>query len=240
MSSARMAPVRSSRDGATSSTRALSNPPPGGSKSTPMYFWKFTDNAFDFGTCSTPDCFSPFRGGSRKSMAFSLRVGTTDIHGFQAYTNVGHTRARYFGPSNGGLISIRHSIPAAFSHRPRPGVPADHAPDLPASHNGPWIAFTWRYDRRMVAGAVGSLADALALTAAQQAAIGFYCGGQSAPYRVRFPRARRQTTARRGCESPARRNGKRRPQSPASLRGTCSTSPRKPTTCSTPRRFAPR
>ena len=40
--------------------------------------------------------------------------------------------------------------------------------------NGPWISFTWRYDSGLVAGAVGSLEDALALTGAQQSAIGFF------------------------------------------------------------------
>jgi outer membrane receptor protein involved in Fe transport len=39
---------------------------------------------------------------------------------------------------------------------------------------------SWRYDSGLVAGAVGSLADALALTADQQTAIGFFCGGQAA------------------------------------------------------------
>jgi len=45
--------------------------------------------------------------------------------------------------------------------------------------NGPWTAFTWRYDSGLVAGAITSLEDALALTGAQQAAIGFYCGSQT-------------------------------------------------------------
>ena len=31
-------------------------------------------------------------------------------------------------------------------------------------NNGPWVAFTWRYDSGLVAGAVGSLDDALGLT----------------------------------------------------------------------------
>jgi hypothetical protein len=43
-------------------------------------------------------------------------------------------------------------------------------------NNGPWIGFTWRYDSGMVAGAVSNLDDALALSGAQQSAIGFYCG----------------------------------------------------------------
>src|SRR5206468_4010711 len=40
---------------------------------------------------------------------------------------------------------------------------------------GAWAALSWRYDSGLVAGAVGSLEDALALTADQQAAIGFFC-----------------------------------------------------------------
>jgi hypothetical protein len=46
--------------------------------------------------------------------------------------------------------------------------------------NGPWGGLTWRYDSGLVAGAVSDLADALALTPAEQSAIGFFCGGQSA------------------------------------------------------------
>jgi outer membrane receptor protein involved in Fe transport len=41
---------------------------------------------------------------------------------------------------------------------------------------GAWAALQWRYDSGLVAGAVGSLEDALALTGDQQAAIGFFCG----------------------------------------------------------------
>ena len=45
---------------------------------------------------------------------------------------------------------------------------------------GASAALSWRYDFGLVAGAVGSLEDALALTADQQAAIGFFCGNQFA------------------------------------------------------------
>ena len=48
----------------------------------------------------------------------------------------------------------------------------------PRKH-GPWVAWSWRYDSGLVAGAVGGLDDALALTGAQQLAIGFSCGGKS-------------------------------------------------------------
>jgi hypothetical protein len=46
--------------------------------------------------------------------------------------------------------------------------------------DGPWAAYTWRYDSGLVAGAVGTLDDALGLTAAQQAAIRFFCGNERA------------------------------------------------------------
>jgi hypothetical protein len=45
---------------------------------------------------------------------------------------------------------------------------------------GAWAALSWRYDSGLVAGAVASLDDALALTADQQTAIGFLCGNQVA------------------------------------------------------------
>jgi hypothetical protein len=45
---------------------------------------------------------------------------------------------------------------------------------------GWWGDFTWRYDGGLVVGAVNGLGDALALTAAEQSAIGLYCGSQRA------------------------------------------------------------
>ncbi len=144
------------------------------------YFWKFTDNAFDFGTLfNTPITF-PISWRKSKIDGFSVRFSTPDLKGFQAYTTMGHTRARYFGPSNGGLIFNSPIDTGVFR------IDHDQAFEQTTyfryqrPHNGPWVAFTWRYDSGLVAGAVGSLEDALALTAAQQAAIGFYCGSQQA------------------------------------------------------------
>jgi hypothetical protein len=42
------------------------------------------------------------------------------------------------------------------------------------------VAFTWRYNSGIVAGAVPDLESALGLTANQQAQMGFYCGNQFA------------------------------------------------------------
>ena len=144
------------------------------------YFWKFTDNAFDFGTLLNTPLVFPISWRKSKIDGVSLRLSTTSIHGVQAYTTLGHTRSRYFAPSNGGLLFNSPLDTSVFR--------IDHDQAFQQTthliyrrpHSGPWIAFTWRYDSGLVAGAVSSLDDALGLTGAQQAAIGFYCGSQFA------------------------------------------------------------
>jgi len=132
------------------------------------YFWKRTDNAYDFGVLfNTPIAF-PITWPKSRLDGFSLRLSSTNIRGFQWYTTMGHNRARFF-PEDGSVFRI------------------DHDQNFQQTTNvryqwkkGPWGALTWRYDSGLVAGAVGSLADALALTPAEQAAIGFFCGSQVA------------------------------------------------------------
>jgi hypothetical protein len=93
---------------------------------------------------------------------------------------MGHTRSRYFGPEVGGLLFNSPIDTGVFR--------IDHDQAFQQTthllyqrpHNGPWFAFTWRYDSGLVAGAVEDLDAALALTAAQQAAIGFFCGNERA------------------------------------------------------------
>jgi hypothetical protein len=144
------------------------------------YFWKYTDNAYDFDLLfNTPITF-PISWKKSKLDGVSVRFSTINIHGFQAYTNIGHTRARYFGPENGGL--------AFNSPIDSPVFRIDHDQAFQQTtnlryqrpNNGPWAAFTWRYDSGLVAGSVTSLDDALALSADQQAQIGFFCGNQFA------------------------------------------------------------
>jgi hypothetical protein len=68
------------------------------------YFWKFTDNAYDFGVLfDTPVAF-PISWKKSKIDGVAARVATTNLKGFQAYMTMGHTRARFFGPNVGGLI----------------------------------------------------------------------------------------------------------------------------------------
>jgi hypothetical protein len=141
------------------------------------YFWKYTDRAYDFDTLfNTPIAF-PIEWRKSKIDGVEARVTLADINGFRAYTAMGHTRARFFGPEVGGLIFNSPVNVGAF--RIDHDEAFEQSTNLRYQHgkNGLWASFTWRYDSGLVAGDVPDLATALALTADQQHAIGFFCGG---------------------------------------------------------------
>src|ERR1051326_6782948 len=143
------------------------------------YFWKYTNGAYDFGTVlDTPIAF-PIAWKKSKIDGLAVRIGTPNLRGFQWYTTMGHSRARYFPPETGGLI-FNNDVGGDSVFRIDHDQAFQQTTNLRYQHgrNGPWISFTWRYDSGLVAGAVGSLDDALGLTGAQQAAIGFFCGSK--------------------------------------------------------------
>jgi len=144
------------------------------------YFWKFTDNAYDFGTLLNTPILFPISWHKSKIDGVSVRISTSNLRGFQATTTMGHTRARYFGPSNGGLIFNSPLDTGVFRIDHDQAFQQTTYLRYQFRKNGPWAGFTWRYDSGLVAGAVPDLEAALGLTAAQQAAIGFYCGGMQA------------------------------------------------------------
>jgi hypothetical protein len=144
------------------------------------YFWKYTDNAFDFNSLFDTPIHFPISWRKSKIDGMSLRLSTPDILGFMATTTMGHTRARFFGPEVGGLIFNSPIDQSVFRIDHDQALQQTTSLRYRRPKNGPWVSFVWRYDSGMVAGAVTSLADALDLTAAQQAAIGFFCGSQIA------------------------------------------------------------
>ncbi|MCU1284905.1 MAG: TonB-dependent receptor [Acidobacteriales bacterium] len=141
------------------------------------YFWKYTHNAYDFNVLGDTPIAFPIAWNKSKLDGFSIRVSTPDIHGFRAYTSIGHTRARYFNPEVGGLF---------FDNNPPTGVfRIDHDQAFQQTTNiqysflkkmGGFASFTWRYDSGLVNGSVPDYATALSLTADQQSAIGLFCG----------------------------------------------------------------
>jgi hypothetical protein len=145
------------------------------------YFWKYTNNAYDFGTLlDTPIAF-PISWKKSKLDGVAVRIASINIHGFQWYTTMGHTRARYFPPENGGLI-FNGDVGGDSVFRIDHDQAFQQTTNLRYQHgnNGPWVSFVWRYDSGLVAGEVGSLEDALGLSAAEQSAIGFFCGNRRA------------------------------------------------------------
>ena len=140
------------------------------------YFWKYTDNAYDFGTLLDSPLTFPISWRKSKIDGVSLRISTPNHHGFQAYSTMGHTRSRFFGPSNGGLVfnSPLETNVFRIDHDQAFQQTTHMRYQMP--RNGAWFAFTWRYDGGLVAGAVPDLDSALALSGAQQAAIGLFCG----------------------------------------------------------------
>ena len=142
------------------------------------YFWKYTNNAYDFGVLfNTPIAF-PIAWDKSKIDGVAARIGSINIHGFQWTTTMGHTRARYFPPETGGLVFNGDVGAGGSVFRIDHDQAFQQTTELhyQMGKAGPWVSWTWRYDSGLVAGSVGSLDDALALTGAQQAAIGFFCG----------------------------------------------------------------
>jgi len=142
------------------------------------YFWKYTNNAYDFGVLfNTPIAF-PIAWKQSKIDGVAVRIGTPNVHGFQWTTTMGHTRSRFFPPETGGLVFNSDVGESGSVFRIDHDQVFQQTTELryQKGRYGPWIAWTWRFDSGLVAGSVGTLEDALALTAAQQAAIGFYCG----------------------------------------------------------------
>jgi hypothetical protein len=132
------------------------------------YFWKMTHNAYDFGVIGTTPIAFPISWDKSKLDGISFRLSTTNIRGFQWYTTMGHNRARYF-PVDGSVFRIDHDQKFQQTTNLR----------YQWKTTGPWLGMTWRYDSGLVDGSVASLADALALSGAEQAAIGFSCGGRT-------------------------------------------------------------
>jgi hypothetical protein len=145
------------------------------------YFWKYTHGAFDFDTLLNTPLVFPISWDKSKIDGVSGRVNLTNTHGFSGFMSFGHTRARYFPPETGGLIFNSPVDTSVFR------IDHDQAfqqttyirYEAPVKKK-PWIALTWRFDSGEVAGAVTDLADLLALTADEQAAVGFYCGSEIA------------------------------------------------------------
>jgi hypothetical protein len=142
------------------------------------YFWKFTHNAYDFDTLLNTTITFPIAWHNSKLDGVTGRLSTTNLKGFQAYWTFGHTRARFFPPESGGLIS--QGAPLADSV-----FRIDHDQAFQSTvnlryqrpKNAEWIALVYRFDSGMVVSGVPDAGAALDLTPNQQVTIGLACNG---------------------------------------------------------------
>jgi Carboxypeptidase regulatory-like domain len=146
------------------------------------YFWKYTHGAYDFSTLLNTTLTFPISWHNSKLDGITGRLSTTNMRGFQAYWTFGHTRARYYPPEVGGLISQGTPLAGGVFR-------IDH--DQAFQSTGvfryqrktyEWVSLTWRYDSGLVVSGVPDSDAALALTAAQQTSIGLACGNVFATY----------------------------------------------------------
>jgi len=142
------------------------------------YFWKYTHNAYDFGTLLNTTLTFPIAWHNSKLDGVTGRVSTTNIHGFQAYFTFGHNRARYFFPENGGLIAQGTPLNGSVFR-----IDHDQAFQSTLSlryqrpRNAEWVILTYRYDSGLVVSGIPDAGAALGLTSNQQVSIGLACNG---------------------------------------------------------------
>jgi hypothetical protein len=144
------------------------------------YFWKYTHNAYDFGTLLNTTITFPISWHNSKLDGISGRISTTNLRGFVAFWTFGHTRARYFPPENGGLIPRGEEGGGAFliDHDQKFQSTLNARSQRP--RNAEWVSLTYRYDSGLVVSGLSDTDAALELTPNQQVTIGLACAGTRA------------------------------------------------------------
>src|SRR5438876_12243636 len=142
------------------------------------YFWKFTGGAYDFNTILNTPLNFPIQFRKSKIDGALMRVTLNNVHGFSAFTVLGHSRSRLFSPEIGGI-----NFGTAYAPVARP----DHDQGFEQTTNlqyqfsqramkGLWAGLTWRFDSGLVVVGVPDYNTALTLTGDGQQQFGWYCG----------------------------------------------------------------
>jgi hypothetical protein len=117
------------------------------------YIWKYTHNAYDFGIVgSTPITF-PIEWSSSKIPGYAIRASVPDFHGLTAFVVMSGVAARFFLPQVAGLPIIPVANAVFRIDHDETFNQTTHLQYQPWKR-APWIAFNWRYDSGLVAGAV--------------------------------------------------------------------------------------
>jgi hypothetical protein len=153
------------------------------------YFWKYTKRDYDFDVLLNTPLTFPIQWRKSKIDGFAVRLTMPAQHGVSAYSVLGHTRSRFFGPESGGILfnnpnGISDFAPFRIDHD-QAFQQTTHVQFQPRPEHG-WYGFTWEYESGLVAGNAPFATDATTpvslsyLTPDQQAQIELTCGGARA------------------------------------------------------------
>lgn len=143
------------------------------------YFIKRTDNGYDFNVLFNTPIVFPVAWDHSNINGFTGRLNVVEHGGFSAFVVMAHTNALFSPPAAGGVLLQAPPGEFRIDHDQKFNATTNLQYVVDKTH-GVWTALSWRYDSGLVAGSVPDYATALTFTAAQQAAIGLYCGGVSA------------------------------------------------------------
>ena len=135
------------------------------------YIWKYTHNGFDFGVVGATPLTFPIEWQRNKIPGYAVRVSVPDFHGFTALVSMSGVAARFFLPQVAGIpiIPVGNSV-FRIDHDELFNQ-TTHLQYQPWKRL-PWVAFNWRYDSGLVAGALPCFAATATCAAATPVADG--------------------------------------------------------------------
>ena len=175
------------------------------------YIWKYTHNGYDFSVLGNTPITFPIEWHNSKIPGYAASVHMPNLHGLSATFVFSSVAARFFPPQVGGLGATvgQNGLPFRIDHDEKFNQ-STHLQYQPWK-NGPWFAFSWRYDSGQVAGsapcygvnpgndcpasvllgglqpAVNMVGNGAPLTADEEFEAGFSCGGVRATPTVALP-----------------------------------------------------
>jgi hypothetical protein len=117
------------------------------------YIWKYTHNAYDFSVLGNTPITFPIEWARSKIPGFAIRASVPDYHGLTAFIVMSSVAARFFTPQEAGAGANPTAPTGVFR--------IDHDEHFNETTHlqyqpwkkYPWVAFNWRYDSGLVAGA---------------------------------------------------------------------------------------
>jgi hypothetical protein len=120
------------------------------------YIWKYTHNGYDFSVFGATPITFPIEWHNSKIPGFAIHANVPETHGISAFVVMSSVSARFFNPQIGGVgttpATPGTNFPFRIDHDERFNQTTHLQYNLPF-HKSTWLAFNWRFDGGMVAGA---------------------------------------------------------------------------------------